>query len=266
MNTSQSGPLSDATARKVSPALFILVLICFVLPFVGVSCNTDKAQQALSGLASGFGGSGSSSSSNSMTACLDALKGKDLVTFTGLNLVMGSDPSVIKDAPAGCDSSGSPASAASTNASQVNIGVQPLAILALAVILVGLVSGALKVSLRGAVAAAMALLAAVLLLFEQSRAAAAIFDKLNASAGSGASLGISASDYFNSTLGIGLILMLVVLVIAAAYNAMAFFLARRDNIPVVGALATPAGTPPPITPPPTSAAPPPPAPPAPPTA
>lgn len=49
----ETGPFSEATARKVSPVLYILVLLCFLLPFMAVSCSNPSGLNGLNP----FGGS-----------------------------------------------------------------------------------------------------------------------------------------------------------------------------------------------------------------
>ena len=39
--------LGEPGARRVSPFLFLLVIVCFFLAFAGVSCNTDATKSGL---------------------------------------------------------------------------------------------------------------------------------------------------------------------------------------------------------------------------
>ena len=47
--------VGEPGARRVSPFLFLLVIVCFFLAFAGVSCNTDAAKSGLQGIAGAAG-------------------------------------------------------------------------------------------------------------------------------------------------------------------------------------------------------------------
>jgi hypothetical protein len=214
-------PVAKAT-RGVSPILFVLAALCFLLPFAAISCNTAAASSA----ASALGSLGGSSTSPAQSACLNQLSsGKDFVTYSGVNMVTGSDPS--NDL-----SSCTQASSSSSSSDKGSIGVQPLLLIALILIVVGAVSAALRAPLRLFVAGGAALLAFILVLVNNSTAHNAISNKLTSSgsgsSGSLGSLGIGSIDtFFNIHAALGVTLALIALGLAFAANAIAFGLGLR---------------------------------------
>jgi len=240
---------AERSARGASPILLVLAALCFLLPFVGVSCNTAAGSAALGGALSQAGGSGLSGDSATITRCVQALSGRDLATYSGINLLTGSDPTTATDLP-GCTSSTSspvPSPAASSGAA---IGVQPLIVAAAILILVGILATALPGRLRPVVAGSAALVAAVLVAVNNAGVHTPILSRLSAGGGNTlSSLGVTGGieTFFNIRAGIGFTLVLLALAVAVAINAVAVAMgaaARPDALP-----ASPPQPPPPPPPP-----------------
>lgn len=235
-------------ARRVSPFLFLLVVICFFLAFAGVSCNTDAAKSGLQSLA-GVGGV-SSSDTAALDACLDALKGEDVVSYTGWELVFGKDPSIAA-LPAACDT-GSDVTA--RDSAEVNIGSQVLAVLALVSVGLALlcaVAGFVGLARGRSRALAAVIFGAgtgVLLVLDQAHVHDVLISKISASAGSSVP-GFNPSTYFDVNPGTGVVVAVALLGVAVLYNVVAVIIGES---PVAGtpAVLMPAGVPPPGMPPP----------------
>ena len=202
--------------RGASPILLVLAALCFLLPFVGVSCNTAAAQGALGPAIQSLGGS--SGQSDQATKCLQALSNRDLATYSGANLAFGGSPSTPSNLP-GCDAgSSTPTSSPDSG----NIGVQPLVLMALILIVVGVLATPLRTPLRNLVAGGAALLAAVLVLVNNSTVHTPIFNKLSSSSGSNSLAqfgGGSLETFFSVHASIGFTLVLIALLLALLVNA-----------------------------------------------
>ncbi|MBJ7609924.1 MAG: hypothetical protein JF887_10925 [Candidatus Dormibacteraeota bacterium] len=239
--------------RGASPILLLLAALCFLLPFVGVSCNTAAAGAAIGSVGS-IGGSSGSNNAGASAACLQALNGRDLFAYSGVNLITGSNPSVDTNIP-GCPSSSSPSSgAADSQPPPQGIGVQPLLVIALVLIAVGIVATVLRAPLRAIVAGAAALLALVMVLANNSAVHGTIVAKLNASGGGAlSSTGFSGAldSFINIHPAIGFTLILLALVMAIVVNGAALLLGSglRLTGAVAGAAPTSPGMAPPAPPP-----------------
>lgn len=238
-------PAEKPAARLVSPLFFVLAIVLFVLPFVGVSCNTDAAKPLLS--AAGPSAPGAQ--------CLEGVKALNLETYSGVNLALGSAPTVNTGAsvPAGCDTSnGSGSSDNGLNkldAQKLKVSPQPLILVGLAVILVGLVVGTLRIAFRGFIAAACAVAAAVLVFVGEQSAGTAAINALatqaqsnsNGSSG-GLPPGLTVQSFFLANPGIGLWLVIAALALAALFNAASPFILRGGHTAAAtGAQAYPGG-------------------------
>ncbi|MBV8444652.1 MAG: hypothetical protein JOZ92_01915 [Candidatus Dormibacteraeota bacterium] len=218
--------VGDGASRRVSPLFFVLALVCFFFTFAGVSCNTARAKQAVSSL-SGLGGGGTTAASvQNLNRCLDALSGANLVTYSGFDFAFGRAPSELSDIPSICQSGAVSPSASSSAPSQATIGTQPLDLLALIAVGLGVIVGAaflfvqIRARLRLTIAALLSVIGFGLLIFAQVHVHAAIANTLNsAAAGSGAPF--SVSDYFVINDGIAWILALVALGAGTFYNVAA---------------------------------------------
>ncbi|HEX4579128.1 MAG TPA: hypothetical protein VH498_03910 [Candidatus Dormibacteraeota bacterium] len=236
---------ADRTARRLSPLLLVLAALCFLLPFIGVSCNTAAGSAALGSLGS-IGASGDSSGAAQSAACLRALDGRDLYTYSGLNLATGSDPTAQTNIP-GCpttssSNSNSPlAISPSAQPPTLGIGVQPLLVVALLLIIVGVVGGVVRGRTGRLVAAGAALLAAGLVVVDNATAHTAIVNKLDSSVGDGAAggsmsaAGLSGTvdSFFTIHAALGFILVLIALLLAALANgvALALGVTARPSVP-----------------------------------
>jgi hypothetical protein len=225
----------ETGARRVTPALFVLVIACFFLTFSGVSCNTTATKTALQSLA------GSSGVSTSQTAvldtCLNALKDVNVLTYSGWGLVAGRDPS-IASLPAACDTG---TSLTARDASQVNLGPQLLAILALISAALGLLwalaglFGIVRARSRAVAAIIFGVASGAQLLLDQQRIHDLVLARIAASAGSTIPAFRPAS-YFNVNPGLGLVIAVVVLAVAVLYNLAALMLGEggaSDTVPAL---------------------------------
>jgi hypothetical protein len=201
--------------RGASPVLLVLAALCFLLPFVGVSCNSSELQ-GLAGALPGGTGSGAQSS-----ACLAAIANTDLYSYSGLNLATGSAPSTAT-VPPSCSTT---VGGTSTSTGTPTVGVQPLLTVVLVLIIVGTLATILRSPMRYAVALGATFVAAILVIANNTVAHNAVRDKItelaNQSSGS-PNLGLQniggAGGLFNIHAAIGFILILVALFLAVAVN------------------------------------------------
>jgi hypothetical protein len=245
--------LGEPGARRISPFLFLLVVVCFFLTFAGVSCNTDAAKSGLQGLAGSEGVS--SSDASAIDNCLDSLNGENIVSYSGWAIVFGKDPTITSLPPA-CDT-GSVVTA--SDASQVNIGPQLLGTLGLVAVGLALlcaIAGAFGLARGRSRAFAVAIFGAgsiALLVLDQLHVHDLLISKIAASAGSSVP-GFNVTTYFNVNFGIGLVVALILLAVAVLYNIVAMVAGdapRADVIapaPDIGPPITPVLEPPPPPP------------------
>jgi hypothetical protein len=232
---------AEKTTRGVSPILLVLAGLCFLLPFVGVSCNTAAGGAALGSALSQAGGSGNSGNSAALTSCLQALNGRDLVTYSGVDLLTGGTPSTATSIP-GCDtgSASASSSASSTVSKDAGIGVQPLMVVALVLILLGVVATALRRPLRAWIAGGAALVAAGLIVINNASVHTPILNKLTSSGGGssisslGLTGGLGLDSFFSIHAAIGFILVLVALVLALAANVVDLAQGSRLRLTTAG--------------------------------
>jgi hypothetical protein len=233
----------DKATRGASPILLVLAALCFLLPFVGVSCNTAAGSAALGSLGS-VGASGNSGAAAASAACLQALSGRDLYTYTGLNMVTGSDPTLQTNIP-GCpttssSNSNSPlAISPSAPTPTLGIGVQALMVLVLLLIIVGVVGGVVRGRAGRCVAAAAALLAMALVLINNATAHSAIVNKLTSSAGGTGALSASGlsgtfDSFFNIHAALGFTLILIALGLGALANLVAVLVGSGLRLTTLG--------------------------------
>lgn len=230
--------LGEPGARRISPFLFVLVVLCFFLAFAGVSCNTDAAKAGLQGIA---GASGvSSPDASALDTCLDALKGENVVSYTGLVLVFGKDPA-LASLPAECDTG---TSVSATDAAEVNIGSQLLAVLGLVAVGLALlcaiagVFGFAPGRSRAVAAVIFGVGSGALLVLDQFHVRDILLSKIAASAGSSVP-GFDPTTYFNVNPGIGLIIALILLAVAVVYNIVALIVGEVPDEPPVPATPEP---------------------------
>jgi hypothetical protein len=230
----------ETGARRVTPGLFVLVIVCFFLTFTGVSCNTSATKTALQAL----GGSGGVSTSQTavLDTCLVALKDVNVLTYSGWGLVTGRDPTIASLPPA-CDTG---TSLNARDASQVNLGPQLLAILALVSAALGLLwavaglFGIVRVRSRAVAAVIFGVASGAQLLLDQQRVHDLVLARIAASAGSTVP-GFRPASYFNVNPGIGLVIAVVLLAVAVLYNLAALIFGERP--PPDSIAATPEGPP-----------------------
>ena len=226
----------DRATRGASPILLVLAALCFLLPFIGVSCNTSAASAAIGSLGS-IGGSTNSSAAAVSAACLQALNGYDFYNYSGLSMVTGSEPTAQVNVP-GCPttSSSTPTSplavSPSAQAPPLGIGVQPVMVAALVLVVVGILGGAVRGRAGRFAAGGAALLAAVLVVVNNSTAHAAIVSKLDSSSAANGSLqsaglGSAIDAFFNIHAALGFTLILIALGLTVVANAAALMIGSR---------------------------------------
>jgi hypothetical protein len=226
-------------ARRASPFLLLLVILTFFLAFAGVSCNTTATRSAIQSIDASEGVSAAQAAQ--VSACINALDGINILTYSGWQLAFGKDP-VIGSVPAPCNQG----NAAGADTSSANIGPQLLAVLALVSIglalLVALAGGIglLSGRSRAFATAVFAAGAGALLLLDQLHVHDVLLAKISSSQGSSVP-GLDAASLFNVTPGPGLLVALVILGLVVLYNVSAF---------IVGAGPAPAVRPEPPDPPP----------------
>ena len=228
-------------ARRVSPFLFLLVILSFFLAFAGVSCNTATTKSALGSIDASQGVTAAEGAQ--VVACIDALNGVNILTYNGWQLAFGKDP-VIGSVPAACNQN----NAAGADTSSANIGPQLLAFLALLSALLGLIFatagilGIVAARSRAFVTAIFAAGAGVLLLLDHLHVSDVILSKISTSEGSSVP-GIDPSTLFNVNPGLGLVVALVILLVALLYNVAALIIGGGP--PVVVTADPPEPLPPP---------------------
>ncbi|MGA7989641.1 MAG: hypothetical protein WCB51_14730 [Candidatus Dormiibacterota bacterium] len=230
--------LGEPGARRVSPFLFLLVIVCFFLAFAGVSCNTDAAKAGLQGIAGSAGVS--TPDATALDTCLDALKGENIVNYSGWVLVFGKDPTIVS-LPAQCDTG---TAATANDVAEVNIGSQLLAVLALVAIGLALVCaiagffGVARGRSRAFAAVTFGAGSGVLLVLDQMHVHDILLSKIAASAGSSVP-GFDPTRYFNVNPGIGLVIALILLAVAVVYNIVAMIAGDEPAAPPVPAIPEP---------------------------
>jgi lysylphosphatidylglycerol synthetase-like protein (DUF2156 family) len=257
----------EPAPRIVSPVLLVLAGLCFLLPFAGVSCNTSTAKAELGSISSisqQLGGPSSVSVPAGVTGCLNSLDNYNFATYTGLDLAAGSAPSVAGAEPSGCSaltkeegtSSSIPTSA---DANQIGLGAQPLLLVALVAMLLGLLLSLTRFALRGLLVAVAAAVAIILLVVEKGQVSTQVLDKITHSAlgsisgtlAAHGTLGVSnflrveISNSFTITVGVGFILAIVALVVVALYNLAAQLVPLMSGGAQAGAPAGDLPAPPP---------------------
>jgi hypothetical protein len=225
----------DPAPRLVSPVLLILAGLCFLLPFAGVSCNTAPVKSEVGSL---LAGEGSLISDTVVGPCMDGLNGDNVATYTGLDLATGAAPGVTAAEPAGCAALSAANGGSTTtrlDGSRIGVGVQPLLLVALVAMLLGLLLSLTRFALRNLVVTAIAVAAIVLLAVNQAQIGSQILGRITQSAFGAVTeslpvhgtLGIATllqaeiSGSFTVTAGIGFILALVALAVLALYNLAA---------------------------------------------
>ena len=208
----------DSASRGISPLLLLLAGLAFLLPMIGVSCNTAASGAAISSAV------GNSQQSQQAQQCLSELSGKDLVTYSGTTLSFGGTPGTDAGGFSDCDTGAT--STAPSNPADADIGVQPLLIAALVAIVVGIVASALRDRIRPVVAGVAAVVSLVLLIAGTNTATSAILDKLSSSASHSVpngDLGVAGllRTFFDIHPAIGYWLILIALVLVILVNAAA---------------------------------------------
>jgi len=206
-------------ARRVSPFLFLLVILTFFLVFTGVSCNTATTKAALGSIDGSEGVTAAQGAQ--VVACINSLNGVNILTYNGWQLAFGKDP-VIGSVPAACNQN----NATAADTSSANIGPQLLAFLALISVFLALLTSTLGVlglvaaRSRSVVTAIFAAGAGGLLILDHFHVRDALLSKISSSEGTSIP-GLDPVSLFNINAGIGLIVALVILAVTVVYNVAA---------------------------------------------
>jgi hypothetical protein len=186
--------LARRASRWFSLTGFALAVLCFLLPFLTVSC-----------LPSDYGRSGAGGTT----------------TYTGIDLVTGGEPRVDEEHVLPAE-----------RGREDRVSPRPLAVAALAVIVAGAVAAAVLTVpvLRRAVVAATAAVAAVELLLNQALTQQVLADRVREQLTQPLPAGREAVDYVRTQNGFWLCLS--VLVLTAAANTIGGVLALRRRQPV----------------------------------
>jgi hypothetical protein len=232
----------ETGARRVSPFLFLLVILSFFLVFTGVSCNTATTKSALGSIDATEGVTAAQGAQ--VIACINQLNGVNILTFNGWQLAFGKDP-VIGSVPAACNQN----NAAGADTSSANIGPQILAFLALLSATLGLIFaaagflGSLAARSRALVSAIFAAGAGLLLILDYFHVRDVLLSKISSSEGSSVP-GIDPASLFSINPGTGLLVALVILLLALVYNVAALIIGAGPPAVATAAPAEPLPPPP----------------------
>lgn len=243
---SPSALAGEPGARRVSPFLFLLVILAFFLVFAGVSCNTATTRSVIGSIEASQGVSAAEAAQAS--ACIDALGGVNLLAYSGWQLAFGGNPG-IGSVPAACTQSGG---LPTLDTSSENVGPQLLVVLALVSVALALVFaiagvlGLLAARTRAFITAVFGAAAGALLIVDQLHVRDVLLAKITSSEGS-SFRGFDVASLFNVNPGIGLLVALVILALAVLYNLAAIIV-----VPAPDAVVThePPHPPPPMLSPP----------------
>ena len=239
--------------RLVSPFTLLIGALLFLLPFCAVACNgplgggnnnlitatgvnlatgaevtpdctvLNQAESALgSGIANSLGGSASASATNQGSSCSSS---STSTSSGGLGAIPGGNPI------SGAAASGSLGPfAQSTQAGQVHVDRQPLAIAALALFVVGAAVAVFRRRITTLMAALAALAAAGCLIALRITLNSSFNDDLKkaaaASSGTSSTLGLDPTTLFSLSWGLGWTLALVAAILATGINLGALGLPR----------------------------------------
>ena len=203
--------LREKAARRISPLFFLAAIGAFLLAFAGVSCNTDTARTLLGSGGQAFGAT--AAQAQEAQACLDALTGYNLATYSGADLAFGAAPTVASSAPAACAQGDSGLRPAAGGADQWKVGMQRLELIGLIVAAVGALLSIVffvrspRARVRSLLTAVVAAAGIALVVFAKLQADKAITDRIAAnSAGAtprNVPFAINVADYINVNPGPG---------------------------------------------------------------
>ena len=221
--------LTEKTARRISPLFFLAAVGAFFLAFAGVSCNTSTAKTLLGGASQALGGN--PAQAQQANACLDALNGYNLATYSGADLAFGNAPTVASSAPAPCNEAGNGSfNPSSSKPAAGRLGIQPLELIGLIVAAAGaLLTIAFfirspRARVRSLLTALVAAAGVALLIIGQLQAAKAITDKIASTSSNSTSslpVSINVSDYLNVNPALGFWIAVAVLGVAVLFNLLA---------------------------------------------
>ena len=228
--------LRDRLPRRLSPALFLLAALSFLLPFAAVSCDSSAVSSALPNPPPRIG-----HDRLPVGSCVTALNQFSVITYSGIDLALGLQPSTAQqaDLPSECQGIASESSVAVndldpfTDPAKATIGLQPFLLAALILIVVGLVAGALRLRRRGFLAALVAVLAGICVIVGENAVAGPINSVISGGL-TGLKLGVlppgtDASKFSTVTRGLGMVVCLAILVVAALMNGVEGLLSLRGG-------------------------------------
>jgi hypothetical protein len=220
MQPPMSKTAPQRSVRGISPSLLVIAALCFLLPFVGVSCNAGATRAALGNALSQIGGA----AGPAVIQCEQSLSSDDLVSVTGVDLLTGSSPSVLSNLP-GCQT---------TFPSQSGLipgfGVHALLMIALILILAGILAVLLRARWRSPVAGGAALIAAALIVINNLSVQSSILDSIQQASAALPPAAESTPDMgsvLNVHAAVGFWLAVGALILTIGVNAAALLLARR---------------------------------------
>lgn len=235
--------------------LFVAVALCFLLPFGGVSCNTTAAKTLINSAGSSSGGALVAQAG----ACVDALNGFNLATYSGVNLAFGTAGSTARTGPAACETGTASTVPSSVQPDSVKTDVQPFILAAGVVVIAGLLLSVLLIRrgrMRGLISALSAAVAGGLLIIGQLQVQKQITNKIAAQFSSGTAssslpggLSINFADYFNVNWAIGALIVIALLAVTLLLNVAAVITGPGAE-PSAPEGLMPAPSPPPWQPPP----------------
>lgn len=221
----------ERAANTVSPSLLLVAALCFLLPFAAVSCDTAKVRgdPRLAGVPP--------AARTVIDRCIDAVKGRHIIGYSGYDLVAGADPTVETGGITACNPRGADAASQATG-TIVNIGHQGPLVAALAVLVLGMVVAVLPFRGRGYAVAAICAAAIALLAAGFARIQGEVSDRLGTNLQSllGQGTSLLPPDAFVVTPSYGLWLSAAVIAVAAAYNVVVELAGRRHPPPASGGL------------------------------
>lgn len=211
---------AQRSARGISPSLLVIAALCFLLPFVGVSCNAGATSTALGNALSQIGGT----AGPGVIQCEQSLSSQDLVSVTGVNLLTGSSPSLLSNLQ-GCQTN-----FPSQSGLVPGFGVHALLIVALILIVAGILAALLRGRRRSLVAGCAALISAALIVINNLSVQGSILDSFRQASAALPPTPGSTPDIgsvLNVHAAVGFWLAVGALLLTIAVNAAALLPARR---------------------------------------
>ena len=211
---------AQRSVRGISPSLLVIAALCFLLPFVGVSCNAGATSAAVGNALSQIGGTAGAA----VIQCEQSLSSQDLVSVTGVDLLTGSSPSLMSNFP-GCQTS-FPSQAGLLP----GFGVHALLVVALILIVAGILAALLRGRRRSLAAGGAAFISVALIVINNLSVQGSIvnsFQQASAALPTAAGSTPDIGSVLNVHAALGFWLAVGALLLTIAINAAALLPARR---------------------------------------